>query len=165
MGGISYVQQALILNGFWGGFIGGFLAALLFSHHTHQPSATDRLAAMAEIRRQQMTETDITYEKQIATSLEEYAVDHGGAYPLHLSDLMPTYLSGEKYVPGSDPPVKYAYEHPPEDSSWGLYAIKDDGSLDPTLDKLLDVKTRQRCTKATCKYIIYTQAFGVVGSP
>jgi hypothetical protein len=153
------------MGGFWGGFLGGLLVVLLFGRHPHQASATEQLAAMAEIRRQQMTETDIMNEKQIATAVEEFSVDNGGKYPPHLADLKPPYLSGARYVPGSDPPVTYIYEQPAADPSWGPYDIRDDGSLDPILDKLLNVKNRQRCTKATCKYIIDTQAFGIVGSP
>ena len=151
---------------FWSGFLGGLAAFFIFGHRHQQSSAGDQLAAMAEVRHQQMTETDIANEKMLATALEEYSVDNGGKYPAHLAEIAGTvYLRGQPYVPGSDPPATYVYEHPAADPSWGAYDIRDDGSLDPTLDMLINVKTKQRCTKSTCKFIIYTSAMGVVGSP
>jgi len=155
-----------VAGDFWSGFLGGLIAALLFSRRPHEASPTDQLAAMAEVRREQMTETDISNERSLATALEEYAVDHNGQYPARLRDIIPSpYLRGDFYVPGSDPPATYVYEHPAADPAWGEFDIRDDGSLDPSLDKLLNVTTKRRCTKGACKFIIYTQANGVVGSP
>jgi hypothetical protein len=157
------------MNAFWGGLIGGvaggLLAVLLFGHHRQMPTPEDQLAAMAEVRREQMTETDIANEKMIATSLEEYAVDNGGKYPPTLGKLVPTYVRSVPFIPGSDPPTLYRYEFPAENPAWGLWDIKDDGSCDPTLYKLLNVTTKRRCTKETCRYIIYAQNLGVVGVP
>ena len=104
--------------------------------------------------------------KSIATSLEEYAVDHNGAYPAKLGDLVPPYArAGMFYVPGSDPRVMYVYEHPAAKPAWGQYDLKDDGSFDPTLYKLRNIETQQLCTKLTCKYIMYVQNAGLVGAP
>jgi hypothetical protein len=155
------------MNSFWNGFVGGLAAGLLtillFGHHHHQPTPEDQLAAMAELRREQLTETDIMNETQIATALEEYAVDNAGNYPRDLKKLIPTYLHYIPCIPGSDPPTEYTYEHPASNPAWGEFVIKDDGTLDPTLDTLINADSRQRCTKLTCKYIVYGQAFGVAG--
>ncbi len=155
------------MNSFWNGFVGGLaaglLTVLLFGHHHHPPNPEDQLVAMAELRHEQMTETDIMNEKQIATALEEYAVDNNGSYPSDLKRLIPTYLHYIPYIPASDPPAVYTYEHPASNPAWGEFVIKDDGAFDPTLDNLINAESRQRCTKTTCKYIIYGQAFGVEG--
>jgi hypothetical protein len=151
---------------FFAGFLGGLIAVLLFGRRHPGSPAGDELAQMAQVRSQQLAEMDVANLKSLATSLEEFAVDHNGSYPAELSDLVPTYAhSGTFFVPGSNPPVQYVYEHPAADPAWGQYDLKDDGSFDPTLYTLRNVQSQRLCTRQTCAHIMYLQNAGLVGGP
>ncbi len=152
-------------NAFIAAFIGALLGELL-GKHVSQKTAQQELAAEEELRRQQLTERDESGLKTIATAIEEYRVDNGGAYPKSLTDLSPTYLrAGSRIIPGSDPVTEYVYEHPASDPNFGDYDVKDNGAFDPTLDRLVNARDRSICTRQTCKYIIYAQGFGLAGVP
>jgi hypothetical protein len=156
--------SAAVVNGNAGAWIGGFVGALfgeLFARHIVVNA--DR-RAQAQLLRDDMTREDEMNLKQLATSLEEYAVDHNGVFPKQLSQLEPLYLRAMLWVPGSDPPAQYRYEMPAARPAWGQWDIVDDGSLDPTLTKLRALDNTL-CTHATCKYIVYAESQGLVGAP
>ena len=67
-------------------------------------------------------------EKQIATAMEEYAVDHNGAYPSGITNLTTPYLS---IVP-NDPVNGSPYALGPAAASNGSYEIDDAGGHDTT---------------------------------
>ena len=152
-------------NAFIAAFVGALLGELLGKNMTRK-SAERELAAEEELRRKQLTERDESGLKSIATAIEEYRVDNNGAYPKSLDALSPTYLKlGMRVIPGSSPLAYYTYEHPASDPSFGSFDIKDNGGYDPTLDHLLNALDRAPCTRRTCKYIIYTETFGLAGLP
>lgn len=111
-----------------------------------------------------MTLDDQENLKRLATSIEEYSVDHNGAYPTLLAALQPLYLPAMSWVPGSDPPTPYRYEIPASRPQWGKWDIVDAGTLDPTLYKLR-APDNSLCTHETCKYIVYAESTGLVGAP
>lgn len=111
--------------------IGGYVALLLFGS-----AASNKLAALSEVRRQELTEQDSENLKRIATAVEEYSVDHAGQYPRFLDDLSAQYLSQMIFIPGSNPAKQYFYVRYPENHTLGAYVIEDDGSFDPSLEKL-----------------------------
>ena len=150
-------------NALLAGFVGALLGELVGKTILHR-SAQKELAAEEELRRQQLTERDETQLKAIATGIEEFRVDHGGAYPKTLADLPTIYLNaGTRMIPGSDPIAYYTYEYPASDPSFGGYDIKDNGTFDPTLDRLHNALDHSLCTRQTCRYIIYLENAGLFG--
>src|ERR1700730_8727924 len=129
---IQGVAPAAAANGNAGTFIGGFLGALLGELFARHIAVSADRRAQAELLRNEMTREDEANLKQLATTLEEYAVDHNGAFPKQFADLRPLYLPAMLWVPGSDPPAQYRYEIPAARAEWGKWDIVDDGSLDPT---------------------------------
>lgn len=162
------VSQSLVVADSTGttilaGFLGALLGELL-GKHILKGAAERELAAEQELRREQLTERDEGGLKQIATALEEYSVDHSGAYPARLEDLGEPYLhAAARIIPGSDPEASYTYEHPPSNPNFGAYVIRDNGQFDPTLDHLRNAVDHTLCTRTNCKYIIYTQNGGLYG--
>lgn len=159
----------ILANASWAAFLAGLvgvLVGLIIGKHSLADPGARQLAEMAEVRRQELTQTDATRMKSLATALEEYAVDNNGKYPAKLDDLKPPYLSAAvTIIPASDPATQYTYENPPSDPAFGLYDIKDNGMFDPSLLKLHQGTTGHVCTPQTCKYIVYAQAIGMIGLP
>lgn len=151
-------------NALLGAFVGAVLGVLV-GKRLQQHSAQNDLAAEYELLRIRRTEEDIQGLKRIATSAEEYAVDHSGRYPPSLETMRPVYLTMAPYIPGSDPPAKYVYDSPALDPKYGSYDVRDNGGFDPTQDKLRNIADNTICTRLTCKVIIYTQSGGLYGMP
>jgi len=117
--------------------------------------------------------------KQIATALEEYAVDHSGRYPDRLVQLQPTYLKSLPEIPGTENAHIYAYHHPSSLPLKAAYDIWDDGSMDPTLFSNVPRFPRGSCAYAPyqdggaseresgtpCKYVVYVADMGIQGVP
>lgn len=102
--------------------------------------------------------------KGIATAIEEYRVDHSGDYPKTLAELQPPYLGlGGRIIPGSDPIAYYTYEYPASNPKFGAFDIKDNGTFDPTVDKLHNALDLSLCSKSSCRYIIYVENAGLFG--
>jgi len=139
--------------------IGGYVALRLFGG----VAASNKLAALSEVRRQELTEQDTENLKRIATAVEEYFVDHGGQYPRFLDDLPAQYLPQTVFIPGSNPAKPYIYVRYPANHALGAYVIEDDGSFDPSLYKLHNGVSGSLCTPYSCKYIVYAQAVGLMG--
>jgi prepilin-type N-terminal cleavage/methylation domain-containing protein len=100
-------------------------------------------------------------EKQIATALEEYAVDHNGSYPaggaLSATDPGPPYLN---FAP-KDPVNTSAYNLTSTAGSYGSYQINDQGGHDTTTTIGLFKSDGTKCT--ACASITYNQNAGIVG--
>jgi hypothetical protein len=156
--------SAAVLNGNAGALIGGFIGALLGELFARHIVVNADRRAQAQLLYDEMTREDEGNLKQLATALEEYAVDHNGVFPKQLTQLEPIYLRALLWVPGSDPPAQYRYEIPAARPAWGQWDIVDDGSLDPTLSKLRALDN-SLCTHATCKHIVYAESEGLVGAP
>jgi|GEM_PF-4705131 len=139
--------------------IGGYVAFWLFGG----VAASNKLAGLSEVRRQELTEQDTENLKRIATAVEEYFVDHSGQYPRFLDDLSAPYLSQTIFIPGSSPAKPYIYVRYPANHTLGAYVIEDDGSFDPSLYKLHNGVSGSLCTADSCKYIVYAQAVGLLG--
>ena len=111
--------------------------------------------------------------KQIATALEEYAVDHGGRYPDRLVQLLPTYLKSLPDIPGSERAHPYVYHHPatvPVKTTngsvrpglqAGAYDIWDNGSMDQTT--FAKLRRADGLCAYGCKYVVYVEGAGIVG--
>jgi len=147
-----------------GAIIGGFIGALLGEILGHRIAIQADQRAEAQLQHDRLTRDDETNLKMIATSLEEYAVDHNGAYPATLAGLVPTYMRAPAWIPGSDPAVQYTYELPASRPEWGHWDIVDNGAFDPTLDKLRALDNTI-CTHEKCKHIVYAESQGLVGAP
>ncbi|MDQ6781563.1 MAG: type II secretion system protein GspG [Candidatus Eremiobacteraeota bacterium] len=164
---IARAQSAPVASGTGNALLAGFVGALLgelLGRTIIRRAAQQELAAEQELRRERLTEDDEARLKMIATALEEFSVDNGGAYPATLADLKPPYLNeGSKLIPGTDPEDRYVYERPSPVPGGGAYDIRDDGRFDPTLDKLHNAIDHTLCTHATCRYIIYLQSGGLYG--
>jgi len=100
-------------------------------------------------------------EKQIATAMEEYAVDHNGNYPLAFGagNLTTPYLN---FTP-TDPVSGAVYTMATSGSGFGSYEIMDAGGHDSTTTMglhMTDLTTQ--CT--ACTSILFYQAGGIVGN-
>ena len=159
LGTLSPASAATNNAGTW---IGTFVAALLGSLIGHHITLRqdERIQAAADARRR--TEEDEGGLKTIATALEEYAVDHNGAFPSSLDALKPLYYNRPPWIPESDPPAQYRYDKPALDPRWGAWDIIDNGAYDPTLHALRD-PDGSLCTRATCRYIVYAESEGLIG--
>ena len=95
-------------------------------------------------------------EKQIATAMEEYAVDNQGTYT---STLPVLYLA----VTPKDPVNNAAYVINAAASTYGSYQIADTGGHDKTTMGNLNVAAGTTCGQATCVSVLYNQNQGLLG--
>jgi prepilin-type N-terminal cleavage/methylation domain-containing protein len=100
-------------------------------------------------------------EQQIATAMEEYAVDNHGAYPggFGASGLTTPYLS---FTP-TDPVDNSAYTITNTPGSYGAYQVSDSAKHDPTTTRAL-VKDGTTANCTGCTGILYDQNAGIVGN-
>jgi len=98
-------------------------------------------------------------EKQIATAMEEYSVDHGGAYPDNFGtgQLTTPYLN---FTP-VDPAGGAAYTITNTSGTYGSYEISDGGAHDTTTTTGLHKSDGTACT--TCSGVRYQQSGGIIG--
>jgi len=98
-------------------------------------------------------------EKQIATAMEEYAVDNNGAYPggFGASGLTTPYLT---FAP-KDPVNGTTYTLTNTAGAYGSYQVNDSGGHDPTTTIGLFQAGGAKCT--ACTSISYNQSGGIVG--
>jgi hypothetical protein len=143
-----------------GAFFGAFLGELL-GHHVALQSDVHEQALLDNTRR---TSEDEAALKTLATSLEEYAVDHNGEYPAALEDLPKLYLSTPPWIPETNPPAQYRYDNPAVNADWGKWDLVDNGAFDPTLHNLR-APDGTVCTHETCTLIVYAQSQGLIGAP
>lgn len=129
----------------------GILAAVLIPNFLHARSESMMAADKANL-------------KNIATALEEYAVDHNGKYPDHLPQLVPGYLKALPPVPGGDGTGAYDYHHPASPHSVA-YEIWDDGSMDPSTFIGIPRGANGPPCKDGCKYVVYRADVGIIGVP
>jgi hypothetical protein len=101
----------------------------------------------------------------IAAAVEQYAIDHNGAYPDNLLQLVPKYIAKLPSVPGSDEAGAYDYHHPASTQPDAKYEIWDDGSMDPTTLRALPRGTGGEPCASDCKYVVYVAGAGLVGVP
>ena len=101
-------------------------------------------------------------EKQIATAMEEYAVDHSGAYPstFGTSNLTTPYLN---FTPVDPSGGGYTLTVAAGSTSYGSYEITDGDNHDPTTTTGLKLTGIGVCS--TCKGVGYYQSGGIVGLP
>jgi type II secretory pathway pseudopilin PulG len=97
-------------------------------------------------------------EKQIATALEEYAVDNNGAYP-NMAGLTTPYLNFTPKDPVSQ--ASYTVNNTQAPTTYGSYQINDGGSHDTTTTIGLFTSTGTKC--AACASVSYNQNAGIVG--
>ena len=95
-------------------------------------------------------------EKQIATAMEEYAVDNQGTYTNALPVL---YLA----VTPKDPVNNVAYAINAVPAAYGSYQIADTGGHDKTTMGNLNVAAGGPCGQATCVSVLYNQNSGLLG--
>ena len=97
-------------------------------------------------------------EKQIATAMEEYAVDNQGTYTPTLPAL---YLA----VTPKDPVNNAAYviTAPVGGGAYGSYQINDTGGHDKTTMGNLNQGSGTTCGQATCTSVLYNQNSGLQG--
>ena len=95
-------------------------------------------------------------EKQIATAMEEYAVDNQGVYTTTLPAL---YLA----VTPKDPVNNVAYIISTSVPAAGSYQISDTGGHDKTTTGNLNQASGTTCGQATCSSVQYYQDRGLVG--
>jgi prepilin-type N-terminal cleavage/methylation domain-containing protein len=101
-------------------------------------------------------------EKQIATAMEEYAVDHSGTYPTTYAGLTTPYLSTQ-----ITDPVKagntYTLNVPASIAvNNGSYEIVDAGAHDSTTTGSLTTSAGVACG-TSCTSVLYAQASGIHG--
>jgi prepilin-type N-terminal cleavage/methylation domain-containing protein len=97
-------------------------------------------------------------ESQIATAMEEYAVDHHGSYPPDFTALAAPYLGHEPV----DPVDQTAYTITNTSGTYGSYQINDSSGHDPTTTtNLIQQGTSNKCV--ACTGITYNQNAGIVG--
>jgi len=99
-------------------------------------------------------------EKQIATAMEEYAVDHNGVYPLTFGtgNLTTPYLN---FTP-TDPVTGSPYTMSTTGAGFGSYEVMDAGGHDTTTTTgLHKIDLTTQCT--ACVSVLYYQAGGIVG--
>ena len=114
-------------------------------------------------RDESMVAADENNLKQIAVAVERYAVDHNGAYPDNLPQLVPKYLIKLPAVPGGDGTGAYDYHHPASVQPDAKYEIWDDGSMDPTTLGDLPRGPGGRPCNGDCKYVVYVANGGIIG--
>ena len=95
-------------------------------------------------------------EKQIATAMEEYAVDNQGTYTATLPVL---YLA----VTPKDPVNNAAYVINAAAGAYGSYQIADTGGHDKTTMGNLNQSAGATCGQATCTSVLYNQNRGLLG--
>jgi prepilin-type N-terminal cleavage/methylation domain-containing protein len=95
-------------------------------------------------------------EKQIATAMEEYAVDNQGTYT---STLPALYLA----VTPKDPVNNVAYVINAVAGAYGSYQISDTGGHDKTTMGNLNQTGGTTCGQATCVSVQYNQNRGLIG--
>ena len=95
-------------------------------------------------------------EKQIATAMEEYAVDNQGQYTATLPAL---YLA----VTPKDPVNNVAYVINAVAGAYGSYQISDTGGHDKTTMGNLNQTSGTTCGQATCVSVQYNQNRGLIG--
>jgi prepilin-type N-terminal cleavage/methylation domain-containing protein len=95
-------------------------------------------------------------EKQIATAMEEYAVDNQGTYT---STLPVLYLA----VTPRDPVNDAAYTITATAGTYGSYQITDSGGHDKTTMGNLNQSAGGTCGQATCTSVLYNQNRGLLG--
>jgi len=95
-------------------------------------------------------------EKQIATAMEEYAVDNQGQYTTTIPAL---YLA----VTPKDPVNNVAYVLSTSVPAAGSYQISDTGGHDTTTMGNLNQASGTTCGQATCTTIQYNQNSGLLG--
>lgn len=103
-------------------------------------------------------------EKQIATAMEEYAVDHNGTYPSDFGSggLTTPYLN---YTP-TDPVSGLTYLMiNVANSVYGSYEIADEGSHDTTTTTGLQKTGGGLCGASGCASVLYYQAGGIFAKP
>jgi len=97
-------------------------------------------------------------EKNIATAMEEYAVDHGGTYPANVQNVTP-YLNFSLIDPAGG---SYSITLPSGSAAYGSYEITDGGLHDRTTTVGLHLTgSNTLCT--TCSSVIYYQNSGING--
>ncbi|MBV8280820.1 MAG: zinc-ribbon domain-containing protein [Candidatus Eremiobacteraeota bacterium] len=114
-------------------------------------------------RDESMVAADESNLKQIAVAVERYAVDHNGAYPDNLPQLVPKYLIKLPAVPGGDGTGAYDYHHPASVQPDAKYEIWDDGSMDPTTMSRLPRGPNGPPCEQQCKYVVYLADVGIIG--
>ena len=95
-------------------------------------------------------------EKQIATAMEEYAVDNQGQYT---STLPVLYLA----ITPKDPVNNTAYVITAVAGAYGSYQITDTGGHDQTTMGILNLASGTTCGQATCTSVLYNQNSGLQG--
>jgi type II secretory pathway pseudopilin PulG len=97
-------------------------------------------------------------EKQIATAMEEYAVDNQGTYTPTLPAL---YLAVTPKDPVNNAP--YVITAPVGGGTYGSYQINDTGGHDKTTMGNLNQTGGTTCGQATCVSVQYNQNRGLIG--
>jgi prepilin-type N-terminal cleavage/methylation domain-containing protein len=97
-------------------------------------------------------------EKQIATAMEEYAVDNQGTYTQNLPAL---YLAVTPKDPVNN--VAYGIVAPAGGGAYGSYQISDTGGHDKTTMGNLNQLAGATCGQATCTSVQYNQNRGLIG--
>jgi prepilin-type N-terminal cleavage/methylation domain-containing protein len=98
-------------------------------------------------------------EKQIATAMEEYAVDNSGTYTSALPVL---YLA----VTPKDPVNQSLYAINVAPSTYGSYQISDTGGHDKTtMGNLYESGGVTSCGQTLCSSVQYNQNSGLIGKP
>jgi prepilin-type N-terminal cleavage/methylation domain-containing protein len=97
-------------------------------------------------------------EKQIATAMEEYAVDNAGTYTTTLPAM---YLVAAP----RDPVNNSTYVISTSVPAAGSYQIQDTGGHDKTTMGNLYQSGGTTCGQATCTKVYYNQSSGLVGLP
>jgi len=109
--------------------------------------------------------------RQIATALEEYAVDHHGQYPDRLAQLQPAYLKSLPEIPGETSGGTYTYHRPAVSPVAAAYDVWDDGTMDSATFGRIARAGGGTCTDSpmriptACKYVVYVAGSGIVGVP
>lgn len=98
-------------------------------------------------------------EKEIATAMEEYAVDHNGTYPT-TPNLISPYLNFTFVDPAGG---NYSITLGTGSSPFGSYEITDGGRHDPTTTTGLH-QTGSNTLCVSCSSVWYYQNGGVVGN-
>ena len=101
-------------------------------------------------------------EKQVATAMEEYAVDHSGTYPSSFgaNQLTTPYLN---FTPVDPAGGNYTITN--TTGTYGSYEITDGDNHDPTTTTGLHLSGVSGTLCSTCKGVGYYQSGGIVGLP
>lgn len=158
---LAPVSAAASSGGDW---FGPFVGALLGEIIGHRVALRSDVRMQQQLDSQRRTTEDETALRGIATALDEYAVDHNGAYPASLDALRPLYYNRPAWIPETAHPAQYRYEVPAARAEWGKWDVVDNGAFDPTLHDLRALDG-SLCTHASCRYIVYAEGVGLVGAP